>query len=545
LTVTVKDVLRNDYGADAKVLVNNYISPSLYPGSTKARCGYLIESDGLGLYRAIDGETGVVAYSETVFEKVMQKCINDDPDYIYVKNLTAISYYPIVVNVSDIRINAEKGTTLTMPALASAVTVTSNVETGESRIFLSSTSAFRAGQYITYTDDTYDDHYETKCGKTYLITSVGRDGVNVYPSIQAGDTVATSFNARTVPSYCFFYVDGVSNVEISGFTLNGNKNNRVRIQGLRPGVRGEAYYADVGISLNDCANVTLKDNNVSNMVLHGIDCHLVSNSQIFENTVSGVNDKSIVVWYSENVRVCKNIIENPVNEDGIILYTANNNVIVSENIVTLSVPSSRYGIYARASPNTVIANNTLSGQGSCLSRGNPGIEVYTGSNNSVVTGNSVNSFGGDCGISIKCSWVTVSNNKVSDCNFGIIVWGSAGAYPSNVIVTSNSVNRSRSVSIGFQYNVSNSKIINNIVVSGNCSDTHDAISLRDECTYNMIAGNRIGGSNSSIGYAIREDTSDYNVFIGNVAYAGSATCIYTSGSHSKVNFCNNSTSWIS
>jgi hypothetical protein len=316
-----------------------------------------------GYYTAKDSENRI-CFTSTVYENVMQNTLNSGANSINVKQMAVTSYYPIIVNQSDVTITAEKGTTLTMPNLAAAVTVTANIDVGDSTIELSDTSAFRVGQYITYTDDTYATHYGDSAGRTCLVTSVSASSVGISPVIQSGETAAVSSNARAIPAYGFFFISYASNVCIDGFTLNGNNANRARIYAIAAGTSGaqEQRSADMGITALHSSDVTIQNNNIYNMTLHGIMMDAVSSYTIQYNNISYSEDKNILLLASSDQKILNNNIISPIREDGIISYYLGIDLTIRDNYIYMGINNSRYGILTRSN-NTKIIGNTLIGLG--------------------------------------------------------------------------------------------------------------------------------------------------------------------------------------
>jgi hypothetical protein len=65
LSVQVKDLTIGNLGSSSVTVYDPYTSPSLYLNSFGAPYSYLVESDGLGWYRAINGQTGAVSWTST------------------------------------------------------------------------------------------------------------------------------------------------------------------------------------------------------------------------------------------------------------------------------------------------------------------------------------------------------------------------------------------------------------------------------------------------------------------------------------------------
>lgn len=77
LSCTVKDLVYGNQGSGSIAVYDPYTSPNLYLGAYGAPYSYLIETDGLGWYRAINGQTGAVSWSSTNYATVVNQAFNN------------------------------------------------------------------------------------------------------------------------------------------------------------------------------------------------------------------------------------------------------------------------------------------------------------------------------------------------------------------------------------------------------------------------------------------------------------------------------------
>lgn len=84
LSVQVHDVERGNFGSGALTVYDPYTSGNLYLNSFGAPYSYLIEADGLGWYRAVNGLTGAISWSSTDATTVFQNAIDASNGKIFV-----------------------------------------------------------------------------------------------------------------------------------------------------------------------------------------------------------------------------------------------------------------------------------------------------------------------------------------------------------------------------------------------------------------------------------------------------------------------------
>ncbi|MFA5365312.1 MAG: hypothetical protein WC325_09060 [Candidatus Bathyarchaeia archaeon] len=86
LSVSVKDLVRGNLGSASKTVYDPYTSPSLYLSAFGAPYSYLIETDGLGWYRAVNGQTGAISWSSIDDDTVFTSVFATTPQFVYVKS---------------------------------------------------------------------------------------------------------------------------------------------------------------------------------------------------------------------------------------------------------------------------------------------------------------------------------------------------------------------------------------------------------------------------------------------------------------------------
>jgi hypothetical protein len=413
--------------------IENLVKSTSFNEASSYPFNYLIRKNG-NYFEAIDsthnlsfgGEDNVGCVDGTDLTAVIQAAVtNTNAGTVIVKNVTKIICEPLTMksNVNLVSVVS----TLTMPNLTEAIPISNNVREGADRIYLSDTSSFRVGQHITFTDDTRDFQYTAgnpyMVGNTYEVTAVKSNYVSIYPTIKPEDEALTTENARAIPAYSIIVVPkDAENITLSGFTLDGNRENRVNIQPRRPGSIDEDRGQDCLVSISEGAtNVTIRGNYLLNAVLHGISTdgwnrNPVDNITIEYNYIDNAWNKNVLFFAVNDSSIERNVLSNSTWEDGASCYYGNQNLKIRENYIA---GNHRFGILLRGQDCTVF-NNTIVGTGLGKNVGGVAFLASTpkSANNRVIANNISTVHDGlaflDCN-----DHASVALNIINDCVTGI------------------------------------------------------------------------------------------------------------------------------
>jgi parallel beta-helix repeat protein len=159
-------------------------------------------------------------------------------------------------------------------------------------------------------------------------------------------------------------------------------------------------------------------------------------------------DMGILGAYSFNITIENNDVM--VTDAGIWFHESSNTSIINNNV--MNIEESGIGFY-RSSNNDIIANNDIKNVGGY------GIFFLNDGNNNIITNNSVSEANKDGILLWYSSYNTISNNDVSNNDWGI----SVGEVSNNNIITSNNVIRNNLDGIGIGNSINNIITDNNII----------------------------------------------------------------------------------
>ena len=212
-------------------------------------------------------------------------------------------------------------------------------------------------------------------------------------------------------------VGGQVEITAAGATINGFKleGNRIFINGA----------ADVTVSYNIIENSSMHGirldsfspnanivyNTISNPNWEGI-CNYVGNSgvEISHNHIDGITVGHAIVsgmHVGTDIKITHNVISDCANKG--INYWGAPGAVINHNVISDTGDDAIF-----TDTQATIVGNVISG--SLLN----GITLYPGTDKSTVTNNEISDCGGD-GILLYGSDVSVVNNTISGCNWGIIV----------------------------------------------------------------------------------------------------------------------------
>jgi len=275
-----------------------------------------------------------------------------------------------------------------------------------------------------------------------------------------------------------------------------------------------------GISLYNCANGTISNNNCSdnrfgiylytssnnivssntcsNNTYYGIYLGLSSNNIVSSNNCSSNDDCGIYLSSSSDNTLINNTCSNNAYY-GIFLGGSSNNTLSNNNC-----SNNYYGIYSTSSDNT-ISNNT------CSNNNHDGIDIYWPGNNNTLSNNTCSS-NDDCGIYLSSSSNTLSNNTCSNNWNGIYLWSSSNNTISNNSCSSNDA-------YGIYLHSSRDDTISTNTCSSNSwhgiklySSSNNTIS-NNSCSSNYAYGIQLDLSSSNTLSNNNCSNNDYGIFL--------------------------------
>lgn len=216
-----------------------------------------------------------------------------------------------------------------------------------------------------------------------------------------------------------------------GFTLEGFE--------IRNGTRGIAVYAS--------PRLTIKDNLILNNVEFGLVFENVTNSQIINNRVANTKGYAI------------------------LLVASADNSVIGNTVVN----NKQVGITIATSPKTTLINNTVSDNGG-------GIDIYDGSNDALVQGNTISNSKKPSGLNLyRVSNALVERNEITNN----VEWGLLLDEATQSTVIGNNINKNENAGIHL-HKSSGNQISQNTLVAN-----HDNGILLFQSANNQILGNNI------------------------------------------------------
>lgn len=197
------------------IVADPYTSPNYYFDASTASVSYIIQTDGLGWYRAIKGEDGSLYISSgsdpnTVFSSVFSACGNVGSVYVCDGNYAGAS----LVVPDGVRLILEQGViSLTYAIEASATTTILDYANG---VFLSyssgtlTSSIDLANGSITLTGNVVANNFESVEPIISYSCMVYLDGSTYKAKVNNGTVVATSSNITTIQELALSYVSSGS-----------------------------------------------------------------------------------------------------------------------------------------------------------------------------------------------------------------------------------------------------------------------------------------------------------------------------------------------
>lgn len=418
-TVTVVEKYGQGYPDRVFVQTSNVGSPYTISVDTTTGTTYYMAQDASNAY--------VNEWSSTVWATVMQNCINiGGHSTIFVQPMNVTTYLPVNVNQSHINIKAEPNTVfLNMPS-STNISLTADVDVGDTIIALADTTQFRVGQYIIYTDSY---HYPTNngwenCGPTYLITSVDATSVTISEPVKTNNLASVIYGACAIPEYNFFFVNNTEGVSINGFNMNGNFQNRAKIQGAMPGYTADpvAHWAGSAIDVYQSKQSTIVNNYIANMDLHGV-CIDNNAGSLFNSVDCVVKNNYITNPFNipvlllgvQNCTVSDNFLSNALLEDGVYLWNASGCHVKDNTISNIK----RYGIFATSTVNHCeFSGNSIIGF--TFAGPSYGINIATACNDNLVHDNYIYGFNDGIVYYQSGTGNMIYNNRIVNVAYGIV-----------------------------------------------------------------------------------------------------------------------------
>ncbi|MBU0532584.1 right-handed parallel beta-helix repeat-containing protein, partial [Candidatus Micrarchaeota archaeon] len=297
--------------------------------------------------------------------------------------------------------------------------------------------------------------------------SVGEGASDSCGYINSDKTLTSDIN---VNGTCF--IINASNIVLdgAGYTITGN---------------GSGYGID---NTGGFDNVTIRNFGGINNFDSGIYVSGMTDSYIFNNTITDSATKGIYLPYSANNNLTfNNITSSGNNSYGLYLHYSNsiNNRLISNTIDTSGNYS--HGIWLHGSPNNTVISNIVTTAGI----GSSGI-YSEGSANSTLTSNNLTTYGTDSyGIYVR--YLGSVNNRLTSNIINTNGTGSFGIWlrvPPNCTLTSNIINTNRTYGTGIlvDYSSGNQLISNTVNTLGNGAY---GIHLEGNSNNNILVNNNL------------------------------------------------------
>jgi len=274
--------------------------------------------------------------------------------------------------------------------------------------------------------------------------------------------------------------------------------------------------SDSGIELDNVQNCKVFENNVSNNGARGIYLNLASNNHIINNKISSNSDAGIHLSGSSN----NNITSNGISYNshvGIVLRGSSSNNITNNNVLH----NNGGGIDLGGSSNTITQNK--------ISNNNYGLLID--GNQNYIFGNIILMNDGMGVYIFESSFNNIINNNIST----ILTDGINLYYSSNNTIIGNSVSTEYFLSHGiFLYSSPYNIIFSNTVFSNEQGGIYLSWSDYNDIRFNSVSMNGASG--------ISLETSNYNNVTNNKAMNNLQFGIHLLGSSTKNNIANNDVS---
>lgn len=404
------------------------------------------------------------------------------------------------------------------------IKLTKDAKKGDNIIIVENAKQFRVDQIIGITNEVINpteaspERLEEICGSMgcpYYVTYYRNSEIHVVKRISGKkiyldrgleNDLPVKENSRLAPAWPMIkaYGDaetcvGKTNLELKDFSIDGNRDNVARVY------HGYCYYkklpqynhppASILSEIHHGEELTsaiymeyVHNSKIKNLYIHDVPMSgifLIRSDHILVegNTIRDYGLKGYVNCWGNYTQIIGNLIENSINEDGIIVYDRPAGfTVVSNNIVR---NCRRGNIIINQARRAVVTGNNISGGGG-------GISVC--SQEAAVTGNYIeNTFHGVSVHVIPSLWkispedtaITITGNSIRNCRSGVYLYTA-----NNASIVGNSIAQSKETAIHADEQSSGLIISNNQLLNSPGSETLGIQLLGDK---HFVFGNKLKG----------------------------------------------------
>ena len=520
----------NAYAADEAVYD---ISISKESGSIVAK-----DYNGSTIASGTSGSDDTVVI-QRAFDSINSEAIVyfDNSEYTISKPIT-VNNKNLVIQGKDTKFNINTGSN--SPGFTfkgtniKSTPFSSNANEGDNKVILADTSGVNAGDLIRiYNDELWcPDQYPThKTGEMYIVESVSGNTVTLNSNLIRDYT--TALNSRAIIyrpitveiDDCQFIGTGVEN-RVKGITLEYCKDSKI----------SNCYFED-----NGQASIYL-------LTCYGVE---VSGNTILDSNMAGYGYGVAIVNACSNITIHKNIIRNcrhTITSGDASDYGVNREVYISNNTLYRDDGKSAVLDSHPSTLNYVVTNNVIYANGEVAF--NDGTRYSVFSNNKVYDGNAINQRGilsgcikvvtgnyvekgsiisqddGDKNIKeliiadnvvidsedhgirlvdIPIETLTITGNTISGVSYGILIINVDGSNPSNIIISNNTIEKTRLSGIFVEREIDSDdsvlEIYNNNIIYANREDacTHgiELINIKNAVVYENQITDKYGRTNTA------------------------------------------------
>ena len=524
----------------------NSIPVVIESGSGVETASYIIYKDG-GTTCLKNGTTGRIEMRSTDAAAVIQQAIDSSNGTIAILGSHTLNTDILVDNETHLSISGQ------LVSANDTWALSTDANSGDSSITLSSVSGLSEGTMLGVTDDTH-----TIWDSTGLFQCWGARIADITGNVVTLDrTLGADFNISD-NAYAFLAGNIISIVNCSDVIIDGageiiisDRPPAYVFAGTMDGTH--LYYGEfncmTGISIGFSEDVTVNGITItggtSGLAIWNSCCNITLDDVV----VGGQNCKCIVCYgYSatyrnDDIQISDSMIGPSLHEDGICLYQYNQNSMVADNNIQ---DCPRAGVYIKKYSNeTLVSSNIITNCGNGTIIGaylQPTYYVTISDNimygneknidtrqfsNGIISGNQLGSTTESVGINLQnCDYLIVSDNMVHHA-YGS---GFYCSYIYNCSLTGNHIYSCGQGADNTSYGMllsygQNNTVAGNIIEQGpETNDVRYGIYLYERFQYNHIYDNDVsdGGEeynvyNNPIGYSDHTNAS-YNYYRNNAGY---------------------------
>lgn len=295
--------------------------------------------------------------------------------------------------------------------------LSANADYHQKNVAVTDASKFFVGQWVAIIDDNTpiqgggasQIRHSGDCSK---ITGINGNTITLAYMLTYNYTTAA--NAKLVSYSSEILINNVNNVSVYGTgEIDGDMGTQYDLQPMVTYSIGntlEETNAGCGISIKSSTNISVKDIYIHESILHNTAVYSGTNVLIENTRLDSAHDKNLLVMGTNQITITGNTANNAQYEDGIILYSANNNSIVTNNTC---INNNRYAFETGlTSLNTILSDNTF------IRNKTGGVAVatvallgnYTTSTNDYISGTAATTYV----LSINGAYITLNNITIRD-----------------------------------------------------------------------------------------------------------------------------------